>query len=489
MEKEKLEELVTLYALGELTPEEKSEVDVQIQHQPILDNSVKAVRGIDNLLEDYFDDQLDEEDDDTGELPPELAGLAPPQNLVDLYNSVKKDVVRPFVPEPITESVAATSNNIISSENVMPEHGIKSEKSKGHLAHRLAFSVAALALIAVVGALLYPQLVSKDIHVAMRANNEESEFQSPDRSGPLNQSSLNADNLTGDNLIIPVASKPAENNVQEHDLYMPETAGSGRQMAIPNRNDLAEDDFYMPGTAGTAKQLAAPNSNDLAGDEFYMPETAESDLESDYDSWLEYSNMPGSPERATPQFSAPNTDFNKSSPSGNNAFDPSQFTPDRMPIHNQPTGGSRSLSPKPERSADVEEKKSPDQKQQDSGAADAETASVSDSYATLRKNVLEENKLPNPEDVKVDQWLNYFGVSELVKTTEDKNEGVDKKDIQFAKAIKQFGEALSSSEPADVKAFEEVLNLLKDSVGDDAKRLEFKSIVEKTIEMKKKLSE
>ena len=101
---------------------------------------------------------------------------------------------------------------------------------------------------------------------------------------------------------------------------------------------------------------------------------------------------------------------------------------------------------------------------------------------------MEGNRLPSPESVKVDQWLNYFGVAEPTKAKEQerRSEETANKDAQFAKAVNQFGAALSSPEPADVKAFEEVLDLLKDSVGDDAKRLEFKAIVEKTIEIKKK---
>ena len=122
------------------------------------------------------------------------------------------------------------------------------------------------------------------------------------------------------------------------------------------------------------------------------------------------------------------------------------------------------------------------------GVAAADAAPALDSYATLRKSVLEENKLPDPGSVKVEQWLSYFGVAEPIKAKEQerKSETTDDKDSQFVKAVNQFGEVLSCPEPADVKAFEEVLDLLKDSVGDDAKRLEFKTIVEKTIEIKKK---
>ena len=138
----------------------------------------------------------------------------------------------------------------------------------------------------------------------------------------------------------------------------------------------------------------------------------------------------------------------------------------------------------------VQKEKSAFKKSRQKGIAlDAEFAPAPGSYVVLQKSVMEGNRLPSPESVKVDQWLNYFGVSELVKATEDKNEGVEKKDVQFAKAMNQFAALLSSSEPADVKAFEEVLDLLKDSVGDDAKRQEFKTIVEKTIEIVKKRSE
>ena len=131
----------------------------------------------------------------------------------------------------------------------------------------------------------------------------------------------------------------------------------------------------------------------------------------------------------------------------------------------------------------LEQKRSFEQYRQDRGSA---AVLIQDSYAILRKCVLEENRLPNPTDVKVEQWLNYFGVSDSEKTKERKSEATEDKDVQFAKAVNQFGSLLSKDEPTDVKAFEEVLNLRKDSVGDDAKRLEFKAIVEKTIEIKKR---
>jgi hypothetical protein len=131
----------------------------------------------------------------------------------------------------------------------------------------------------------------------------------------------------------------------------------------------------------------------------------------------------------------------------------------------------------------LEQKRSFEQYRQDRGAA---AVLIQDSYAILRKCVLEENRLPNPADVKVEQWLNYYGIAQPVKAAKSKSEATEDKDVQFAKAVNLFGAALSSPEPTDVKAFEEVLDLLKDSVGDDAKRLEFKAIVEKTIEIKKR---
>ena len=138
-----------------------------------------------------------------------------------------------------------------------------------------------------------------------------------------------------------------------------------------------------------------------------------------------------------------------------------------------------------------EQKQTLEQNQRGRSVFRMHTYPVQDSYSMLRKSVLEENKLPNPTDVNVEQWLNYFGVAELAKAKEQErqSEETTNKDVQFAKAMNQFGAALSSSDPVDVKDFEAVLDLLKDSVGDDAKRLEFKSIVEKTIEIKKKISE
>ena len=105
------------------------------------------------------------------------------------------------------------------------------------------------------------------------------------------------------------------------------------------------------------------------------------------------------------------------------------------------------------------------------------TVPVTDSYATLRKSLLQDNKFPQPDSVNVEQWLKYFGVSELANTTE----GADNKDAQFAKAVNQFGKLLLKGETANVNAYDEVLEMLKDSVGNDEKRLEFKSIVEKAV--------
>ena len=96
-----------------------------------------------------------------------------------------------------------------------------------------------------------------------------------------------------------------------------------------------------------------------------------------------------------------------------------------------------------------------------------------DSYAQLLKFVLEENQFPKPNCVNIEQWLKYFGVSESVTA--------DNKDAQFAKAVTQYGKLLLKGETTNVDAYDEVLNMLKDSVGNDEKRIEFKSIVEKTV--------
>ena len=444
MENNNLEELLVLYALGELEPDEATTVEEELQKRPELAAKVEKVRRADGLLSDVF----------------ALSDAAVQQAVVE-------EPVKPKAPD-------------------------KSELSH-RLARRFAFTAAALSLFFVLVALLYPQFVKNDVHVAMTSQ-EISE-----------NKSVSLDTVT-EGVKLEEPAPEAEEQVLEEAQEEP------MKFALKAMDD-----------ADVAEEAVEEEA--VAEDIALEAETADADIAED-----DMEILPAAPAYAplnTPApAAAPTMEDNVSlgdAPAVRNAMEspeleeahaqysmrnalydiPSQKTTDGMaPIKGEIPPMKQELLPEEtlgEMAVDQMNKRLETQRGANTGkkaafklnrqgVAAADAAPALDSYAALRKSVLEESKLPSPESVNVEQWLKYFGVAQPVKAKgqESKSEATDNKDAQFVKAVNQFAAALSSSDPADVKAFEEVLALLKDSVGDDAKRVEFKSIVEKTIEIKKK---
>ncbi|MBR5711212.1 MAG: hypothetical protein IKX40_10685 [Thermoguttaceae bacterium] len=447
MENNNLEELLVLYALGELEPDEALAVEEELQKRPELAAEVEKVRRADGLLSDVF-----------------------------------------------AQSDKAAQQELAKESN-KPKLADKSETSH-RLARRFAFTAAALSLFFVLGALLYPQFVSNDVQVAMTTQEttenksvsldtvtegvkmeepapeaEEIPVLEEAQEGPL-KFALNAMND---------ADVAAEDVAEEADEAIPPAAAAFDA-------DMAEDDMEIlpaaPAYAPLNAAAPAPAAVPVLGDA-NIPESKVFGNAAD---------LP-EPEEAHAQYFMRNALYDI----------PSQKTADGMaPIKGEIPPMKQELLPEEslgemavdqmnkrletQRGANARKKAAFKLNRQD---AAADVAPALDSYAMLRKSVMEESKLPNPESVNVEQWLKYFGVAEPVKAKEQErqNEEIANKDAQFIKAVNQFAAALSSPEPVDVKAFEEVLDLLKDSVGDDLKRQEFKAIVEKTIEIKKKISE
>ena len=444
MENNNLEELLVLYALGELEPDEASAVEKELQNRPELAAQVEKARRADGLLSDVF-----------------------------------------------AQSDAA-AQQALAKESVKPKVAHKSETSH-RLARRFAFTSAALALIFVVGALLYPQFVKDDVQVAMTTQ-EATE----NKSVPL-------DSVTEGVKMeepAPVAEEQVLEEAQEKPMKFALKAMDDADVAAEDAAeeavaedialeaaadaDMAEDDMDILQAAPdfAPAPAAAPASAPPMEDNVSLGDAPA----------VRAAKSP-EPEEAHAQYYMRNALYDI----------PSQKTADGMaPIKGEIPPMKQELLPEEslgemavdqmnkrlETQRKVQEEKSAFKKSRQKGMTfDAELAPVPGSYVVLQKSVMEGNRLPSPKSVQVEQWLKYFGVAELAKTTEDGNEGVDKKDVQFAMAVNQFAAALSSPEPTDVKAFEEVLALIKDSIGDDPKRLEFKSIVEKTIEIVKKRSE
>ena len=438
MENNNLEELLVLYALGELEPDEATTVEEELQKRPELAAQVEKARRADGLLSDVF----------------ALSDEAAQQTVVE--------------------------------KSVKPKIADKTELSH-RLARRFAFTTAALSLFFVVVALLYPQFVKNDVPVAMTTGevveNKSVSLDSVTEGVKQEEPAPEAEET-------PVLGEAQEEaprfaiNAMDDAEVVEEAVAEDIALEAAADADMAEDDMEILPAApafapvNSAAPAAAPPMEDNVslGDAPAVRNAMESP----------------EPEEAHAQYSMRNALYDI----------PSQKTTDGMaPIKGEIPPMKQELLPEEalgEMAVDQMNKRLETQRGANAGkkaafklnrqgvAADA--APVLDSYASLRKSVLEENKLPSPESVNVEQWLKYFGVAEPVKAKEQelKNEETANKDAQFVKAVNQFGAALSSSEPADVKAFEEVLDLLKDSVGDDAKRQEFKAIVEKTIEIKKK---
>ena len=441
MENNNLEELLVLYALGELEPDEALAVEEELRKRPELAAQVEKARRADGLLSDVFA-QSDE-----------------------------------------------AAQQAVAKESVKPKAPDKTEQSH-RLARRFAIASAALSLLFVVGALLYPQFVKNDVHVAMTTQ-EATENKSISLDTVTEGVKTEEPAPAAEEQVLEEAQeepmKFALNAMDDADVAEEavEEEAVVEEIALEAADaDMAEDDMEILPAApayaplNTPAPAAAPTMEDNVslGDAPAVRNAMESP----------------EPEEAHAQYSMRNALYDI----------PSQKTTDGMaPIKGEIPPMKEDFLPEEalgEMAVDQMNKRLETQRGANAGkkaafklnrqgvAADA--APVLDSYAALRKSVLEENRLPNPESVNTEQWLKYFRIAEPVKAKEQerKNETTDDKDEQFVKAMNMFAAALSSPAPADVKAFEEVLALLKDSVGDDPKRLEFKAIVEKTIEIKKK---
>lgn len=444
MENNNLEELLVLYALGELEPDEATTVEEELQKRPELAAQVEKVRRADGLLSDVF------------VLSDEAAQQA------------------------------------LAKEFVKPKIADKTETSH-RLARRFAFTAAALTLFFVLVALLYPQFVKNDVHVAMTTQetteNKSVSLDTVTEGVKLEEPAPEAEETTVLEEAQEEAPRFALNAMDDADVaaedFEEEAVAEDIALEAAADADWTEDDMEILPAApayaplNTPAPAAAPTMEDNVslGDAPAVRNAMESP----------------EPEEAHAQYSMRNALYDI----------PSQKTTDGMaPIKGEIPPMKQELLPEEalgEMAVDQMNKRLETQRGANArkkaafklnrqGVAAADVAPALDSFASLRKSVMDENKLPNPESVNVEQWLNYFGVVQPVNAKEQelKSEETANKDAQFVRAVNQFGALLSSSDPADVKAFEDVLDLLKDSIGDDPKRMEFKTIVEKTIEIKKK---
>ncbi len=454
MENNNLEELLVLYALGELEPDEALAVEEELQKRPELAEKIEKVRRADGLLSDVFA-QSDE-----------------------------------------------AAQQTIAKESVKPNVADKTETSH-RLARRFAFASAALALVFVVGALLYPQFVSNDVQVAMTTQ-ESSENKSVsldtvtegvkmEEPAPAAQESVLEEaqekpmkfalNAMDD---ADVAEEVVEEEAVAEDIAL-EAGTADADMAEDDMDILSAAPAFAPMNAAAPAPAAAPAAAPPMENNVSLGDAPA----------VRAAKSPEPEEEAHAQYFMRNALYDVPSQKTADGMAPikGEIPPMKEELLQESTLGDMAvdqMNKRLENQRKVQAEKSAFKKSRQKGIAlDDESASAPGSYVILQKSVMEGNRLPNPESIKVEQWLNYFGVAEPVKAKaqELKSETTDNKDAQFAKAVNQFAAALSSPEPADVKAFEEVLELLKDSVGDDAKRQEFKTIVEKTIEIVKKRSE
>ena len=441
MENNNLEELLVLYALGELEPDEAFAVEAELQKRPELAAEVEKVRRADGLLSEVF----------------ALSDEAAQQAVVE--------------------------------ESVKPKIADKSETSR-RLARRFALASAALSLFFVVVALLYPQFMKNDVPVAMTTQETAGE-----KSVPM-------DAVTEDVNLEESASEAKEPTLEE-------TQEDAPRFALNAMGFAEEADEAIPPEAPAEVEMEMVEADMIQADEIqaapaYAPVNAAAPAPAAAAPEMEAEERAGLMRSAAPKSDAAEPEDAQAQYYMRNAlYDiPGQKTPEGMtPIKGEVPPMKEELLPEKflgemavdqmnkrlESQRKVNAEKNSNKKNKIKGfLGDEQDAPPPGSYVILRKCVMEEDRLPDQKSVKVEQWLSYFAVSDSEKTRERKSEAAESKDVQFAKAVNQFGSLLSKDEPTDVKAFEEVLNLLKDSVGGDPKRLEFKAIVEKTIEIKKR---
>lgn len=460
-DKNDFDELLVLYALGELEPDEALVVEEELKKHPELAEKIEKFIFTDRTLSKVFA-QSDE---------------------VALQKLAKESADTPKVAD-------------------------KTEKPKSHLGRRLALSVAALALILVVGALLYPQFVSEDVNNART----------------LNEYSSNSHKYG-----VPVVGSPKRSYWPDFSFF-----GGSRQKRLASANyeesaSAVEDTSVQNDAAPVQEDTLeeSPQQSEALDDALGIRRIEENEDSDDMLPLLSdkepLNTAAPAPAAATDPATEPPTELpmenaatvrNEAEPEEAHAqyfmrnalYDiPSQKTADGMaPIKGETPPIKEELlhESAPDKMAAGDQmnkslesqqrirfgKRSPEPIKTTRGISDIDkTAPVKDSYATLRKSVLIEDKLPNPADINVDQWLSYFGVIELAYTTQGKSVDADNKDDKFVNAVRQFGALLSKGEPScaneyseNINACSEIMRMLRVSVGDDEKRREFMSIVVKT---------
>lgn len=447
-DKNDFDELLVLYALGELEPDEALAVEEELKKHPELAEKIEKYRFTDELLSDVFA-QSDE------------AAL-----------------------------------QAIEEESDTPKVADKTEKPKSRLGRRLALSVAALALILVVGALLYPQVYNVIALNDATKDDHSSSFRvySVPRSGDNYEESAPA---AGDTFVSEVEDNSLQDAILKEMMEHPAAQDDVLECRPIEQNEDSDDtlprlsDHTLPMLLDQEPLNTDTPAPAAAIDPATEPPTAPQ-ME---DAAAVRNAMESSdPEEAHAQYFMRNALYDI----------PSQKTADGMaPIKGETPPIKEELLPESdlgEMAADQMKKRLESQQRIRFGSRSPEpnrsargisviekTAPVKDSYAILRKSILEENKLPNPADINVDQWLTYLGVSELADTTQGKSADADNKDAQFVIAVKQFAALLSKGDPSGVNEYNENLNacseimrMLRVSVGDDEKRREFMSIVLKT---------
>ena len=417
------EELLVLYALGELTPEEVAFVEQELGKRPELMNKVNKIRRMDDKLTSAF---------------------AMTQLMLDKI--AVEDSVKPY------------------------------NESKHWLGRRMAFSVAALALIAVVGAVLYPLFINNDKAATIAMQDPVSPANQQMCFDVADDCKLNffAPAVTEESVLKSESETPLEEETLLEEKQRVEERYSISMDANVNEEEAAVDD-------------EVPNAEESLNteDALIAEETFNAKICLDSENALnaeEASKVGG-------VYSVRNAIFNVPSQKTTSGMAPikGETPPMKEELLPDSTYGEMVVDQMNKRLEIQKERKALNAavyKKEMQNRNDLQTSDL-DSYWVLRQRVLEQGRFPSPEEIKIDQLLAYFNLltPQSVAKTDDKSESDNNKNIQFALAVNSFANLLSNPDLLNEKSLREISVLLSESVGDDVKRKEFQTIVERTIEI------
>lgn len=416
------EELLVLYALGELTPEEVAFVEQELSKRPELMNKVNKIRRMDDKLTSAF---------------------AMTQLMLDKI--AVEGSVKPY------------------------------NESKHWLGHRMAFSVAALALIAVVGAVLYPLFINNDKSATLAMK---------DISSANPQMRLDVADDCKLNFFAPAVTEESVLK-SESETPLEEDALLEEKQRVEERASISFEDNVNAGGATVVEEV--PNAEESRNTEDALIAEKKLNAKICFDS----ENTPNAEEasKVGGVYSVRNAIFNVPSQKTTSGMAPikGEAPPMKEELLPDSTYGEMVVDQMNKRLEIQKERKALNAavyKKEMQNRNDLQTSDL-DSYWVLRQRVLEQGRLPGPEEIKIDQLLVHFNLltPQSVAKTDDKSESDNNKNIQFALAVNSFANLLSNPDLLNEKSLREISVLLSESVGDDVKRQEFQTIVERTIEI------